>query len=119
MPEIKEPRASRKDIINVILDTFRDNLPLFKLKLDSEMKDRPLDSYMRYVYPLLPKNLELTAEDNLNPFTINITKTYSIDSIKQKLSNLDLRSIDTTSTAASSSAMVDKVDQVNDIPPSI
>lgn len=66
--------APSKRILNAIYEKFQENIQLFLTELDKEIKENPTKAYRTYIQPLLPKNVELSNDEQSAGFKIIINK---------------------------------------------
>ena len=71
----KQRTSPRARIVSEIVGLFTDNIELIKEGLKQELIENPVKAYTRYLFPLLPKNIEL-SNDNTEQFNLVINKTY-------------------------------------------
>jgi hypothetical protein len=58
-----------KAFILALRKRFEDNMELIMNAIDNEIADDPLKAYEKYYFPTIPKNIELSG-DNDNPLTV-------------------------------------------------
>ena len=71
----RQRHTTRSKIVQELVDLFGENLALIKQDMADKIKDNPLQAYQKYLFPLLPKNIEL-SNDSTEQFNLVINKTY-------------------------------------------